>query len=120
MQSKIFKEALESSDHEELLDTAIFLIEGCTTNILYMNAFEYPSLTNLPVVITELPPRSVYLSQKQMKMEYHGGFAHFGFGVYSNEAGWVLERYNEDDREILLTRKNLDPVVLEDPPKRIR
>jgi len=60
-------------------------------------------LTNLPPAISALKPKSVSVRPDGMRIEFHGGFDHFGFEIREREDVWEMSHYTEQSHHLVLT-----------------
>lgn len=98
-----FDELVRTNDHQAVLAAAMGVIEATTNDMTFMDAFDYPSITNLPPAIRTMQPRSIGVSPDHMIIEFHGGSAHFGFEIWKRETQWSMGWYTEDERHELAT-----------------
>ncbi len=97
-----FDRLVMTCDHKALLSIAIPLIQAATNQVVYARSHSrHPSTTKLPPIIWQMSPRTVVVEPGQLRMEFHGGFDHFGFLIRQREE-WELTWYTEQGHHDLL------------------
>ncbi len=98
-----FDRLVETADHQALLSAAILVIEGTTNRMTFHRPFDnYPSITNLPPIIRLMEPNYVTVDPQRLRMEFHGGFDHYGFEIRKGDQ-WELSWYTEGGYHPILT-----------------
>lgn len=109
-QSRQFRNAVDKGDHAAIARAAVATIQqvGATGRL-----YQAEDLSALPKVISEMKPNSVFVDSRGMRIEFHGGFDHFGFEIREENGEWVMARYSEQGRVrmLTLTKDNLDADV---------
>jgi hypothetical protein len=111
-----FDRLVETADHQALLSAAIPVIEGTTNHMTFHRSYDhYPSITNLPPIIHQMKPNYVAVDPQRLRMEFHGGFDHYGFEI-RKEDQWELSWYTEGGHHPILTApiKGTANKILED------
>ena len=98
-----FDRLVKTADHQALLAAAITVIRGTTNDVTFHRSYDhYPSITNLPPIIHQMKPNYVGVDSERLRMEFHGGFDHYGFEVRKGDE-WELSWYTEHGHHLLLT-----------------
>jgi hypothetical protein len=98
-----FDRLVKTADHQTLLAAAINVIRGTTNDVTFHRSYDrYPSITNLPAIIHEMNPNYVGVDPERLRMEFHGGFDHYGFEVMKRDE-WELSWYTEHGHHPILT-----------------
>ena len=104
---KQFKRHVETVDAKALLAAAISLAESSAGNVTYTRAAAdtggQSGFAALPQIFAELNPAYVSVSPERIRVEYHGGFDHYGFEVQREGGVWDLSWYTEGTRQTMLT-----------------
>ena len=102
-----FERVSTSLDATTLLDAAIPLMASSTDYTTYQRReSQYnPSITNLPAIIVEMKPAYVSVGPDSVRLEFHGGFDHYGFEIRRIDDSWNLSQYTERYRQTILERK---------------
>lgn len=98
-----FDRLVKTADHQALLAAAITVIQGATNHVIFYRSYDdYPSITNLPPIIHRMKPNYVGVDPERLRMEFHGGFDHYGFEVNRGDQ-WELSWYTEHGHHPILT-----------------
>ena len=93
---------LSRSDYPQIAATCLTLMKSITNH----SGFIYPSDSRIPVFLRALSFRYIDSSSNHLRMEFHGGFDHYGYELRrsnTNPNGWTLLWYTEDTRKPLTT-----------------
>lgn len=96
-----FNRLVEDSDYAALVRAAVPVIQATKSQTI----FGGDTIDDLPAVIATMKPAYVVVEPSHMKIEFHGGFDHFGFMVHQHTNAWELTRYGEGC-EISLFKQN--------------
>ncbi len=97
-----FDGLVRTGNHKDLLSAAIPVIQAATNQLVYARSHSrHLSMTNLPLIIQQMKPRTVVVEPGSLRMEFHGGFDHFGFLVRQHD-DWELTWYTEQGHHTLL------------------
>ena len=98
-----FDHLVKTADHQALLAAAIPAIEATTNQVTFHGSCDhYPSISNLPPIIHQMKPYYVAVDPERLRMEFHGGFDHYGFEIRKRDQ-WELSWYTEHGHHPLLT-----------------
>ncbi len=98
-----FDRLVKTADHQALLAAAITVIRGATNDVTFHRSYDhYPSITNLPPIIYQMKPNYVGVDPERLRMEFHGGFDHYGFEIRRRDQ-WELSWYTEHGHHPILT-----------------
>ncbi len=98
-----FDQIVKTADRGALLSAAIPVIEAATNHTTFSQSYDhYPSITNLPSIIQKMKPNYVAVDPQRLRMEFHGGFDHYGFEIRKRNE-WELTWYTEHGHHPLLT-----------------
>ena len=101
-----FDRFVSSVDAEYFMDEAIALIKQHNNYIGYnRRGDEYNSpFSDLPPFFANMNARWMSVESNYLRIEFHGGFDHYGFHVREMDGEWILWWYTEGGREIMTTR----------------
>jgi len=98
-----FDRLVKTADHRALLAAAIPVIQGATNHVTFHRSQDrHPCITNLPLVIHRMEPNYVGVDPERLRMEFHGGFDHYGFEIHKRDE-WELSWYTEHGHHSILT-----------------
>jgi hypothetical protein len=101
-----FNRLAANIDPETFMNMAIPLMLSATGHVGYSrsaNQYDAP-MSALPPYFSSMNAAWVSVDTESMRMEFHGGFDHFGFEIRKTEDSWILWRYTEKGRDILTER----------------
>ena len=98
-----FEGFVKSANHHELLTAAVSVIRVATNHTVYKRD-DIPPIAELPLVISEMNPSYVSVESNRMRIEFHGGFNHYGFKVLKDE-NWQLSWYTEHGTHPIISER---------------
>ena len=91
---------LNRTDYPQIVAACITIARATTND----SAIIRPSDPGVPALVRALSPRFIIASSNLVRMEFHGGFDHYGYRVRqceTNPAQWAISYYTEGGERFL-------------------
>ena len=90
------------SDFPQIAGACVTLARANTNH----TGFIYPDNPVVPPLLRSLAPKYITANSNSVRMEFHGGFDHYGFRVRQSETNaklWTISWYTEQGERLLET-----------------